>query len=199
MGTRSKMQQNRFRTAFQGMASFLLKAGGGRRGFASYIVLAGRLMLSCLSPQTIEQTPPVSRQAPVIQLNSVLPEPRVCVTADMPASSFTLTVSSPDGGSLHARWFVDYDEDKHVTDFVWDEPLNPLPDAAEGPVSFVAEVDMVRTHMMDKPGVHGLEVVIATSFSPDLNATPTNRALADGAFATSFKWVVDTSGTGTCK
>jgi hypothetical protein len=180
------------------MAGFLLHSRAARVLGYRLAVLGGLMFpASCLSPQAIEVTPAVPRQAPVIELAGVTPEQSpVCVDSTHPVNTFSLTVQSPDGLGLHARWFIDYNANDSTTQGITSDDVLTAPAAVSaGPAIFSVQLDMAQTGLQKKPGVHGLEVVIATEFSSEHGATPANRALVAGGLQASYKWVVNTGGT----
>jgi hypothetical protein len=177
------------------MADFLLEPSGGWSLFLRAGFVLGCLMLvsSCLQPQNVEMEEESPRLPPEIDAKSISPDTRVVCVDGSTSTAFRLTVRSPDGRPLKARWFVDYPLNVDVsgsTAIRSEESLDPT--GEEEIPTFKVELDQADLGLIPKTdNPHTVEVVIATAFSEDKKAFPRNRALATGGYSASFKWVVE--------
>jgi hypothetical protein len=169
-------------------------------------------MGSCLLPENIQPyvaPPAATHSPPVLQIypSAEPPDAVKCLDGtNYNSTQFTIPVEDPDGihgQTLTARWFLDYSElnpesttpltnagvkDTLLSPYVRGDTVTYPP-----PLFNSAQLDLNPSN----PQVYALEVVVSDQFDTT-GADPPNRAAAPGYNVTSYKWVINYLGSGTC-
>ena len=147
--------------------------------------------MGCLSPQSIDvEEVVVINQPPSFDPTAdVSPRGAVVCLSDLDATprEFRLgNLRDADGGRLEARWFINYEGG-----FLAIQKAQTLERASGEPVypttTFLSsEIDPVHRNTLTP---FSIEVVVSDGFAA-YDQLPKNRAVAEGAYAVSYRWVV---------
>lgn len=147
--------------------------------------------MGCLSPQSIdvEEVVVVNQPPSFDPTADVSPRGAVVCLSDLDATpkEFRLgNLRDADGGRLEARWFINYEggflaiQKAQTLERASGEPVYP-------PTTFLSsEIDPVHRNTL---APFAIEVVVSDGFAA-YDQIPKNRAVADGAYAVSYRWVV---------
>lgn len=166
--------------------------GSGRLPLAVILLTAGA-MAGCLASQEIDlDVPPEEVNVPPTfdPTKDVAPRDAVvCVSGlDETATEFRLNnLRDGNGHRLEARWFIDYAggftaiQKTQLLERQADEPVYP-------PATLLSsEIDPFH-RTLGQP--YFVEVVVSDGFA-GADASPKNRAAAEGSYAVSVRWAVD--------